>query len=415
MPISPEVLGQRLRSAREAVGLTQETSAEALDLSRPAISELEAGRRRVSSLELARLAQLYGREPTELLAEDFSEADPLRALFRAQPSFELNAELRQVLLLWRQRARALTDLEAKLELPRRLCTAGQYPGNPLSSRWDAIKQGERLAGEERARLGLGRAPAPDLPMLLESQGVRTALVRLPEDISGLTLQERSQDLMILVNENHAPTRHRFSFAHEYAHVLIDRERGSIVSRAGDRDELIEMRANSFAAGFLMPADGVLEFVRELGKGRGSRESAMVFDDSTGSPLRVEGRAAPGSQDLQTYDADLAARYFGVSRIAMIYRFKTLGLIKQPHLEALRAVEERRWQEEIEHDKQQPKATPSELTAFQQRFRTTVLEAYRREIISHGKLVELGYLIELGQIAMDKLLTDAASLDQEADE
>ncbi|MBL0178923.1 MAG: ImmA/IrrE family metallo-endopeptidase [Gemmatimonadetes bacterium] len=414
MPISPEILGQRLRSAREAVGLTQESSAAALELSRPAISELEAGRRRVSSLELARLAQLYGREATELLAPAFSEADPLRALFRAQPSLELNDELRQILLAWRHRARALTDLEAKLELPRRLCTAGQYPGNALSSRWDAIQQGERLAEEERARLGLGRAPAPELPMLLESQGVRTALVPLPDDISGLTLQERAQDLMILVNAGHATTRHRFSFAHEYAHVLIDRERGSIVSRAGDRDELIEMRANSFAAGFLMPPDGVIEFVRELGKGRGSRDSAMVFDESLGSPLRVEGRAAPGSQDLQTYDAELAARYFGVSRIAMIYRFKTLGLIKQPHLEALRAAEELRWQVEIEQEKQQPRASSSDLTAFQQRFRTTALEAYRREIISRGKLVELGHLIELREVAMAALLADAASMDQEAD-
>ncbi|MBK7594212.1 MAG: hypothetical protein IPJ11_02920 [Gemmatimonadetes bacterium] len=164
----------------------------------------------------------------------------------------------------------------------------------------------------------------------------------------------------------------------------------------------------------MPPDGVIEFVRELGKGRGSRDSAMVFDESLGSPLRVEGRAAPGSQDLQTYDAELAARYFGVSRIAMIYRFKTLGLIKQPHLEALRAAEELRWQVEIEQEKQQPRASSSDLTAFQQRFRTTALEAYRREIISRGKLVELGHLIELREVAMAALLADAASMDQEAD-
>lgn len=414
MPITPEALGQRLRSAREAVGLTQEASAEALDVSRPAISELEAGHRRVSSLELARLAQLYGREPTDLLAAEFSEADPLRALFRAQPSLELNDELRQVLLTWRRRARALTELESKLDLPRRLCTAGQYPGNALTSRWDAIQQGERLAEEERARLGLGRAPAPDLPMLLESQGVRTALVSLPDDISGLTLQERSQDLMILVNAGHAATRHRFSFAHEYAHVLIDRERGSIVSRAGDRDELIEMRANSFAAGFLMPPDGVLEFVRELGKGHGSREAAMVYDDSGDQAIRAESRSTPGSQALQMHDADLAARYFGVSRIAMIYRFKTLGLIRQPQLESLKRAEQERWDREMaEQEKHETRAwETAELTAFQRRFIATALEAYRREIISRGKLVELGRLIELGQVAMDELVADAAAIDQE---
>lgn len=402
MPVTPAELAQRLRAAREAAGLTQDAVAAVLALARPAIAELEAGRRRVTSLELSKLAGLYGRDLKELLAPDFAGEDPLRAMFRAQPALEITEELRQTLLLWRQRARVLTDLETKLELPRRLCTAGPYPSAPLSSRWSAIQQGEQLAAEERARLGLGRAPVPDLPMLLESQGIRTAVVPLDEQVSGLTLQERGQDLLILINARHAATRHRFSFAHEYAHVLIDRERGSVISRAEERDELIEIRANAFAAGFLMPSDGVMECVRELGKGRGSRESAMVFDDSMDAPLRVEGRAAPRSQELQSYDAELAASYFGVSRIAMIYRFKTLGLITQRQLDALRAAEERRWHDEAGQSSSSVDVGRGALSAFQQRFRATALEAYRRELISLGKLRELGRLIDLPEVEMDRL-------------
>lgn len=415
MSVTPEELARRLRAAREAVGLTQEAVAEVLGAARPVVAEIEAARRRVTSLELAKLAGLYGRDLQELLAPSFSDDDPLRAMFRAQPSLDLGAELRTTLLLWRRRARALTDLEAQLDLPRRLCTAGPYPSAPLTSRWNAIQQGELLAVEERARLGLGRAPAPDLPMLLESQGIRTAIVPLEDQISGLTLQERGQDLLILINQQHAETRHRFSFAHEYAHVLIDRERGSVISRAEDRDELIEMRANSFAAGFLMPSEGVIEFVRELGKGRGSRESAMVFDDSMETPLRVEGRAPPRSQELQTYDAELAANYFGVSRIAMIYRFKTLGLITQRQLEPLRATEERRWQEELAaQTAESPGGGPPDLTAFQRRFRATALEAYRREIISRGKLLELGRLTGLSEAGLDRLKRDAEAAHGDAE-
>lgn len=50
----------RLRAAREESGLTQKCVADRLGLHRPAISEMEAGRRKVTSEELVIMAQLYG-------------------------------------------------------------------------------------------------------------------------------------------------------------------------------------------------------------------------------------------------------------------------------------------------------------------------------------------------------------------
>lgn len=52
-------LAERLRMAREMAGLSQGQVAKALGLHRPSISEMEAGRRRVSAEELAKLAELY--------------------------------------------------------------------------------------------------------------------------------------------------------------------------------------------------------------------------------------------------------------------------------------------------------------------------------------------------------------------
>lgn len=54
-------LGRNLRDAREHLGLSQETVAERLGIPRPSISAVETGRRKVSSLELKRFAQLYER------------------------------------------------------------------------------------------------------------------------------------------------------------------------------------------------------------------------------------------------------------------------------------------------------------------------------------------------------------------
>jgi transcriptional regulator with XRE-family HTH domain len=52
-------ISARLRIAREHAGLSQGQAASKLNLHRPAISEIEAGRRKVSAEELMALAELY--------------------------------------------------------------------------------------------------------------------------------------------------------------------------------------------------------------------------------------------------------------------------------------------------------------------------------------------------------------------
>lgn len=54
-----KAMGRRLREARERSGLSQEQVAGELELQRPAISEIEAGRRHVKAHELAKLADLF--------------------------------------------------------------------------------------------------------------------------------------------------------------------------------------------------------------------------------------------------------------------------------------------------------------------------------------------------------------------
>jgi hypothetical protein len=212
-----------------------------------------------------------------------------------------------------------------------------HPLPPPRSRWEAIVQGERLADEERRRLGLGIAPLPDLAALLESQGVRTGLVDLPDDISGLTLSDRQSGLFVMVNRAHHQLRRRFSFAHEYAHVVADRDRFGMISRASARDDLVEVRANVFAATFLMPEEGVRQLVAGLGKGKPSRVHAEVFDEA--GILSVEGRSKPGTQSLQLYDVVALAHHFAVSRPSAIFRLRNLRLLTEAERAQLRALDE----------------------------------------------------------------------------
>jgi transcriptional regulator with XRE-family HTH domain len=52
-------IAARLREARRLAGLSQGQVAQMMQLHRPSISEIEAGNRRVSAEELARLGQIY--------------------------------------------------------------------------------------------------------------------------------------------------------------------------------------------------------------------------------------------------------------------------------------------------------------------------------------------------------------------
>ena len=68
-------IASRLRTAREAAGLSQGQVARLLDMHRPTISEIEAARRKVAGEELVRFAELYGVS-IEWITGPSEHADP---------------------------------------------------------------------------------------------------------------------------------------------------------------------------------------------------------------------------------------------------------------------------------------------------------------------------------------------------
>lgn len=82
-PNEHRVVGARLRDARLAMGLTQADVADALGLSRPTLAAVEKGTRKITGLELRRLARVYQRDVAYLLGEEDAEASAGSALHRA--------------------------------------------------------------------------------------------------------------------------------------------------------------------------------------------------------------------------------------------------------------------------------------------------------------------------------------------
>jgi Zn-dependent peptidase ImmA (M78 family)/transcriptional regulator with XRE-family HTH domain len=394
MPITQEELGRRIRSAREGCGLTQEQLGEMVGLSRLAVGQIEGGNRSVSSIELDRIAHAVARDIKSFLSEDFVEQDPLAALFRSEAALAEQAELRRALQDSLALGREMTNLERLLGVDRAQLRTASYELPAAKSKWDAIQQGQRVASDERQRLGLAFAPVGDLVEILESQGIRTGMVSLPDNISGLTLWDSKIGIFVVTNRGHSALRRRFSFAHEYAHVVLDRDRAGAISRAEDRADLLEVRANAFAAEFMMPAEGVRQFIQALGKGGASRTQVALFDET--DVVQIEQRTAPGTQDIQLHDLVLLAHHFGVSRISALYRFRNLRLVDEREFLHLKQQE----------DTGAAKAMADFLAAdvavkerdsrdeFRRRFLGLALEAIRREEITESKFSELAAMLGL---------------------
>lgn len=91
-------LAERLRLAREYVGLKQEDVARHLAIPRSALSHIEAGQRKVDALELTRMAKLYQRPVNWFTGEqDASSELPEEVAHVARAAASLSSQDRQEL------------------------------------------------------------------------------------------------------------------------------------------------------------------------------------------------------------------------------------------------------------------------------------------------------------------------------
>jgi Zn-dependent peptidase ImmA (M78 family)/transcriptional regulator with XRE-family HTH domain len=399
MSIDQQTLATRLKEARSTSQLTQEQVAQSLALPRTAIVQIEAGNRSVSTLELAKLSELFGRPIASFFNDSTSagEEDVLVALFRAagqkgdpQP---WQSEVSRCLAI----CRVGVELEGLLDRPAH---AGppSYDLQPPRRAMEAVDQGCYVAEQERRRLGLELNPIHDIADLINSQNVWASGAHLPDGMSGLYLKHSSVGLCILVNFDHPRARKRFSYAHEYAHALLDRRHTATVSLEGNRSDLGEVRANAFAAALLLPRSGVWAFLQGRFKAGPSVIHSTIYDPATeenAKQVRVQRRAAPRSQALSYEDVAALAHHFGVSYQAALFRLKSLSIVNGEEFSELREKEQsgkaflQMLQLLDDLDGRDERAPDREIVS---QVLHLALEAYRREEISKGKLRDLSSLL-----------------------
>ncbi len=205
-------LGTRLKRAREEAGLSQGAFARAVGLSSEYISLLESGKRVPSFETMKRLSAYLGRDTTFFLAdkkwslETLLEGDGVPQGLKGRLS--------------RFKAYCSNYLKAEEATGRRLELAPSY--SRLSP--------ERMAEEERRRLGLGDEPIRDLFSLAEMNGLRILRFPLPEGtgVAGVFLfDEETAGAFALLNSCEPSGLQLLAAAHIYGHYLRDRDAGLI--------------------------------------------------------------------------------------------------------------------------------------------------------------------------------------------
>lgn len=249
---------ERVREIIRELDLTNRQFADAIGLDEDKLSKTLNARRRLTPLELARIAELSGRTTDWIL----SGVEPRRMGIAARARSSVD-DLQSI---GGDLARKYTNAhDVLVELGR----ARELPPLPqIAQTGRFVREGQAMAEWASGRLPEG-ALLDDSSLFIatleEAFGVEIASVtELPHGCDGLSFQDSTFRLILLATTANW-TRKRFTLAHELGHILWgdahDRILTEVVSPGAETD-YAEKRANAFAGAFLMPEVSVSEFVAE---------------------------------------------------------------------------------------------------------------------------------------------------------
>ena len=375
-------VGERLRIARVAAGITQADAAAGIDVARTTLIAIEKGQRRIQPDELRRLVRLYDTSVNAVLRRESVYVD-LVPRFR-KLSTSTNEATEGAARLLADLVQAEVELENLLGIKR---TRTYPPERPIMP-GDVRIQAENDAAELRQWLGLGLAPVRDLVSLLELDlSVRVYVRQLDSSVSGLFAYDDELGPCILLNANHPRERRAQSAAHELGHFVATRHKAEILYTTEEYNSREERYANMFGRTFLTPARTVM----------------LRFHEITA-----------GSSHLTRRHVILLAHAFGVSREAMVRRLEELRLTKPgtwdwfeanggiTNMQARQVLGDLFAIDTDKHESDRPTTLRLNLLAA---------EAWHQDLLSEGQLARLLHLDRLG---LREILDNAEIERSEAD-
>jgi Zn-dependent peptidase ImmA (M78 family) len=156
------------------------------------------------------------------------------------------------------------------------------------------------ASEFRSQNKLGQREAIKLESLLLKLNVITVFLPFKSDFSGMSMKLEDKRFMLINSEN-TLGRQNFTICHELYHLYIQKDFTYMICKTGlfNRKDKIEYKADSFAAYFLLPDDGIWSLIPEKERSKNKITLPTI--------ARIE-------------------QYFSCSRQALLYRLSNLNLI-----------------------------------------------------------------------------------------
>lgn len=250
---NPQTIGNRLKEAREARGITQVQLAEAIGVKKQTVSQYEKGDR-TPSLDVLNAAAEHLQFPAHRFVRALPERptdDPLffRSYAAATKTARTRAERR---IEW-----VMNDicgfLRRYVDMPPVNFPTFSLPDHPASIDFDRI---EEIATEVRRFWGLGDGPISDVVLLLENNGaivVHQVLDAITLDAFSHWSRSESRPYIVLGMDKVSAVRFRLNAAHELGHMILHRHFPRSLVAHKDVHALLEEQAMYFAGAFLLPA------------------------------------------------------------------------------------------------------------------------------------------------------------------
>ncbi len=283
---------ENIRKRRKELGYTQKDLAKKMGFdNHQTVSDIERGERDLKASELSTIANILSTSTNKLL-KGVETIGGSTVLWREEPEDKKEKEA-----IFREKCEQYHFLERVLDKKRE----GKF-SSPVE---DPLNNPKNLARKMGSVLGLGNQPASSLRQTLEEDYfVKIWYLDLAESGSGACTKD-DFGYGILINSNEAPWRMNFSLAHELFHLLTWEET-VLGEQKPALNDVIEGKANIFAANLLLPAEDVMDHFRKK------------FEDDN------------------VYYSDLIeyARRYEVSTETVIWRLHNLNLIDREDVERL---------------------------------------------------------------------------------
>lgn len=314
-----EILGQRLRLARERTGMTQTEAAQFIDVTPAALNQYESGKRRVDALNLERLARLYGVPLRSLFGEETVQSDWEEALCLGSET--ISASSKAGIGRLTEKVYALEELYKETDTPFPVPPHPHFA--PLAAHLLKESQTAVLAAQKaRSYYNLGIAPLVDLQSFLEAQGLIVFIIPFGKEenaISGLYFTHPKLGEIIALNQAKADNFRSFTLAQGLAYSLYQHDRPAIVYRQGDNTPL-QTFAEKFALNFLIPSEALQERLYSLRVKVVSHPEEVVHlsryfgvsYETMLCRLEQENRIAGPQKDFKSVQSATLARHLGYS-------------------------------------------------------------------------------------------------------